>query len=193
MMIDVGGYNDFTTVTGADEYLRGIVGAGQQVLTLAPVGDTVGTVAQVTRGLIDTLQSFDGQVGNPSNLKLKVWGAQSILAEGQVTQSSSGTITATGNTSPVQVGALSAIQSMYAAVHVLSVTGTTPSATFQLASSATSGGAYTVRGSAGAAMTAAGAQWLTAAGAVTDTWWRLNVTVSGTTPVFTVLASIAVL
>ena len=192
IQIDIGGFNDYTTVTGWDEYARSILGVPQQVVTLAELGDTVGSIATITRGIVDNLPTFVAAVGEVPKIKVKVSGTGNVLAEGQVTQSTTSTITVTGNTTPVNVGAVSATQTIYAAIHAVTVTGTTPSATFQLASSTTSGGAYTARGSAGSALTAASSQWLSATGPFTDTWWRLNVTVSGTTPVFTVLASIAV-
>jgi hypothetical protein len=113
------------------------------------------------------------------------------IAEGQVTRSDATNITATTTTTPVQVGALTSTLYVVAAVHVSAYSGT-GTITCQLQSASTSGGSYTNRGSAGAAISAVGAQWITATGlTVTDTWWRLNITASAS-PVATVLASIAI-
>lgn len=184
------GFNDYAAAA-IDEWQRANYGS-QQAVSLAYTGEATGNTVVISRGLLGGYRMANQSVGEIPAVALALQGSGTIVAEGQVTQISTGTITANGNTTPVNVGAVSATQSIYAAIHVLSVTGTTPSATFQLASSTTSGGAYTVRGSAGTALTAAGWQWISAAGAFTDTWWRLNVTVSGTTPVFTVFASIAI-
>jgi hypothetical protein len=113
------------------------------------------------------------------------------MAEGQVTRSDATNITATTTTTPVQIGALTSSLYVVAAVHVSAYSGT-GTITCQLQSAPTSGGSYTNRGSAGAAISAVGAQWITATGlTVTDTWWRLNITASAS-PVATVLASIAI-
>ena len=145
-----------------------------------------------TRGLLGGYQPFRAAAGDVPAVALTVRPTGTPIAEGLVTQASTTAITATGNTTPQQVGAPIAGRTVYASIHALTVTGTTPSATFQLASSATLGGAYTARGSAGAAITAAGGQLLSVAGPFTDAFWRLNVTVTGTTPVFAVLAAIAI-
>ncbi|MFK5282069.1 hypothetical protein ACI3PL_21175, partial [Lacticaseibacillus paracasei] len=89
-------------------------------------------------------------------------------------------------TTPVQIGALTSTLYVVAAVYVSAYSGT-GTITCQLQSAAMSGGSYTNRGSAGAAISAVGAQWITATGlTVTDTWWRLNITASAS-PVATVL------
>jgi hypothetical protein len=91
----------------------------------------------------------------------------------------------------VQLGTLGATQYVVAAVHVFTYSGT-GNITCQVQSSSTAGGSYTNRGSAGAAISAAGAQWITATGiTTTDTWWRITVTASAS-PVATVLASLAI-
>jgi hypothetical protein len=184
------GFQDYAALAW-DEYIRSAL-SSQQVLTLAYNGATVGTGAVITQGILTDAQNFKAQVGQAPAVDMKVSGVGIALADGQVTQASSGNITATGNTTAVQVGALASTQTVVAAVHVLGYSGT-GTVTFQLQSSATSGGAYTARGTAGAALSAVGGQWISATGlTVTDTWWRLAVTASAS-PVATVLASIAII
>ena len=184
------GFNDYAAAAW-DEYIRSAFNT-QQVLTLAYNGATVGTGAVISQGVLTDAQPFKAQVGQAPAIDMKVSGVGLALAEGQVTQASSGNITASGNTTPVQVGALASTQTIVAAVHVLAYSGT-GTVTFQLQSSSTSGGAYTARGTAGSALSAAGAQWISATGlTVTDTWWRLAVTASAS-PVATVLASVAII
>lgn len=91
--------------------------------------------------------------------------------------------TTTGVGTAYQLGALSATQLMACALHVCSVSGTTPSITVKLRSSSTAGGTYADRITFAAA-NALSSQLLTVAGAVTDTWWRVEWTISGTTPSF---------
>ena len=89
----------------------------------------------------------------------------------------------TGTGTAFQLGALSATQLMTAALHVCSVAGTTPTLVVKLRSSATAGGAYVDRITFTSANTIS-SQLLTVAGAVTDTWWRAEWTIGGTTPSF---------
>jgi len=187
--VSLGGFNDFAA--GAwDEYARTAFGTSQ-VMQLAFNGATAGTGAIVAQGLLASSQNLAASVGNAPRISPAVTGNGTAIAEGLITQASATNITATGNTTAVQVGALTSTQTIVAAISVLNYSGT-GTVTFQLASSATAGGAYTARGTAGAALNAKGGQWLSASGlTVTDTWWRLNVTAS-LSPVATVLATIAI-
>lgn len=85
-----------------------------------------------------------------------------------------------------QVGAVSSSQRVYAALHVISVSGTTPTLTIKVQSDDGSGMAtptdritFTTETDA-----TAGYQLLSAAGAITDDWWRVTWTVGGTDPSF---------
>jgi hypothetical protein len=196
LVATVEGFNDYAT-GGLDEFARSeFVSVVPSVVSLAPVGDTAGNLGYGVRCLDIQYQPFDAALGQIAkfNFALDPSGAPGI-AQGLVTSSTATPISATGHTTPVQVGAITSPQTMYAFVHVLSISGTaSPSIQFQLESAATSGGAYTLRGSAGTAITAtgvSGGQMLSTTTVTTDSWWKLAVTVTGTTPSFTVLAVIA--
>lgn len=182
------GYND-NAVGALDEWLRSNYGT-RRVVSVALTGETTTAPAVVANGLLGGYRTVNASVGGVPTTVGTV--SDGVFAEGQVTTVSTSTLTATANSTPVNIGAVAAGRSIYAAIHVVSVTGTTPSLTAQIQSSTTSGGAYTNRGTAGSALTAAGDQWLSAAGAFTDTWWRIAYTISGTTPVFTVFAALAI-
>lgn len=183
------GFNDYAGAS-VDEVVRGLYGS-RRVATLTNTTPATGNLAHVGQGIVGGWRAINiAAPGDVPSTGIVI--GDGYTATGQLTQISTSTVTATGNSTPVNVGAVATGRTILAAIHVLSVTGTTPSLTAQLASSTTSGGAYTARGTAGAAITAAGDQLITAAGPFTDTWWRLNYTVSGTTPVFTVVASIAI-
>lgn len=191
LALTVGGYNDFAAAAW-DEYARTAWGSAQ-IITLAYDGATAGTGAVMANGLMPAQTNYSGNVGDMPRINAAIVGSTVYppVAEGQVTRASSTNVTATTTTTPVQIGALTSAQYVVAAVHVFSYSGT-GTITCQLQSSSTSGGSYTNRGSAGAAISAAGAQWISATGlTVTDTWWRLNITASAS-PVAAVLASIAI-
>jgi hypothetical protein len=101
--------------------------------------------------------------------------------------------TATGTGTGLEVGAVAAGARLYAALHVLSVSGTTPSLTARVESSADNTFAAPTTRLTFAAATAAGGQALRTDGsAITDTWWRVAWTVTGTTPSFMFAATLGI-
>jgi hypothetical protein len=101
--------------------------------------------------------------------------------------------TATGVGTSLQLGALAEGQNMYANLHVLSVSGTAaPTLTMTVHSdNATGFPSTTLRGSF-AAKTAVGGESIRIAGPITDDWWRLSWTISGTNPSFLFLVSMGI-
>lgn len=173
-----------------DEWLRSNYGS-QRVVSIAYVGAATGNGCAVGYGLLNGYRPFNAAVGAVPTTVGTVDGG--TFGEGQVTLVSSTSLTTTTSSTPVQLGATSASQQVVAAIHVLSASGTTPTLTCRIQSASTSGGSYTNRGSAGTALSAAGDQWLTSGvGAVTDTWWKLTLTITGTTPVFSAFAALAI-
>jgi hypothetical protein len=191
MTIEVAAFNDYA-IAAIDEWARANYGTLLPAVTVVPLGDAVGNLAVFTRGLLKGYQPENAKVGDIPKMTFDIQPAGAPIVEGLVTQPSTSTLTVTGHTTPEQVGAITAGQTMWAAIHVIAISGTaTPTATFQLESAATSGGAYTLRGTPSAGLTAIGGVLISSTTVTTDTWWKLAVTITGTSPVFTVLASIA--
>ncbi|MFF3346078.1 hypothetical protein [Streptomyces sp. NPDC002779] len=115
------------------------------------------------------------------------------LVRGQFAHPPGTARTATGTGTGLNLGAVPAGKRLYAALHVLSASGTTPSITARVESSVDNlFGAPTTRLTFNAA-TAAGGQILRTAGtAITDPWWRVAWTISGTTPSFLFVASLGI-
>lgn len=190
LVFNTSGFNDWAA-SSLDEYLRTAFGT-RRVATIPVTTPATGGGAVVSYSLLGGKRMFNAQVGAVSSYAASMNGG--IIGDGLLTQIATSSISATGHTTAVNVGALTSGSTIVAGIHVLSVSGTsTPTATFQLESASTSGGSYTLRGSAGAGMTAVGDQWLSTQTATTDAWWKLAVTVSGTTPVFSVVATIALI
>ncbi len=92
-----------------------------------------------------------------------------------------GVLTATGASTPQQLGAILAGESVYAALHVLSVSpGATLDAIVQ-SDNAVGFPSPTLRGTF-PHMTAPGSAYLVIPGPVTDDWWRAAWTITGATP-----------
>lgn len=173
------------------------LGTNTKPLTLIPspttllTAPTVGDLAYVNR-VLEAEYTITGDTGKllMSNTKFK---GNWPFARGAVLHPHGTARTTTANGTPVQLGALSSTQRLYAALHVLSIAGTsTPTITVKIQSAATSGGSYTDRITYTAA-TAIGGQASSVDGAVTDSWWRAQWTITGSSPsfLFAVSAGIA--
>jgi hypothetical protein len=122
---------------------------------------------------------FGGQVGDLLAFSLQ------LAAAGGLTMGTllhNATRSATANGTGFQLGALAAGRSLYAHLHLLTITGGGAlTVSVQSAAANTFVGA-TTRGSFTAIGAGAGAQGITIAGPVTDTWWRIIWTLTGSSP-----------
>lgn len=99
-----------------------------------------------------------------------------------------GAKTVTGSGTARNLGEISATQYLYGVLHVVAVTGTTPTLTMKIQSDDAEGFASPIDRITFTAATGITSQWATSvAGPITDTWWRANWTIGGTTPSFTVV------
>lgn len=150
--------------------------------TILPAGTTAGSVAWLLSSLSLGYTPHNATIGDTAMASLSGSGsggaARGLLMHAVQARTTSGTGTA------YQLGAVSAAQRLYGALHVTAASGTTPTLVVKLQSASTSGGSYTDRLTFSTASTAT-EQWSSALGAITDTWWRTTWTVSGTSPSFT--------
>ncbi|MFF0510957.1 hypothetical protein [Streptomyces sp. NPDC004250] len=115
------------------------------------------------------------------------------LVRGQFAHPPGAVRTATGTGTGLQLGAVPAGRRLYAALHVLSAAGTTPSVTARVESAADNTFASPTTRLTFAAATAPGGQILRTDGtAIAHTWWRLAWTVTGTTPSFLFAAALGI-
>lgn len=123
-----------------------------------------------------------------------------ISASGQGTPAVDGYIfgigskTTTANGTAIQLGTLDATETMYAALHVISASGTSPTLDVLITSDNASNFASATTRITFAQKTAAGSEWKSLAGAVaTDDWWRAQWTIGGTdTPTFDVVIAVGI-
>jgi hypothetical protein len=165
------------------------IGLEGSIVSIAPVR-TEGTPAftfQVAQGTY----TFGGQFGDimPFSMGGDVSTAPGLV-RGQLIFDKSA-LSSSGNGTKFQVGAVAAGQRMYAALHVINAgTGTFDGILQSDADS--SAGSESTRITFTQA-TGVSSQWSSVAGAVTDTWWRLNYTIAGGAPSFTAALIIGVL
>lgn len=154
-------------------------------------GAAVGDLAYFTRALRADYKLFGsvGDVAPWTGTAKSAW----PLVRGQFAHPPGTARTASGTGTGLQLGAVPAGKRLFAALHLLSAAGTTPSITARVESSADNTFAAPTTRLTFAAATAAGGQILRTDGtAVTDTWWRLAWTVTGTTPSFLFAAALGI-
>lgn len=159
--------------------------------TVCPDNAAVGDLAYLTQCLRSSY-ALGGSVGDVAPWSGK--GASAWpLVRGQMAHPAGTARTSTGTGTGVQLGAVTAGKRLYAALHVLSVSGTTPSITARIESDDNSGFTTPTTQLTFTAATAAGGEALRTTGsAITDTWWRIAWTISGTTPSFLFAASFGI-
>lgn len=170
---------------GYDEALFDVYdGAETSPLSVAATADD-GDVAYMFRSLQTTLQPLGGTVGELSAVSVEASGRGGVKpVRGRILHPETAR-TSSGDGTPRQLGSVSSSQTVYAALHVVSADGTSPTLDVTVESDdAESFGAPTTRLTFDQA-TGATAGWQSQSGAISDDWWRVAWTVGGTSPSFT--------
>lgn len=160
--------------------------------TVGPSGSVAGSLAYLLTAAETSYQLF-GQVGDVAPWQASMTG-HGWLARGQFLNAPGTALTATGTGTVVDLGAgVADGRRLHAALHVLSVAGTsTPTITAKVQSASTSGfTGPTDRISFDAATDISG-QYEILAGPITDQFFRLSWSVSGSSPSFLVAASVGI-
>lgn len=187
--IKSGGLWDAGTPALPDDRLFADVGVGGVPMTVTPTGATVGDVAYFTT-VMRPKYMFGDQIGEVLPFESEAL-SDRTLVRGEVADNQARTTT--GTTAVRTLVAPAAGTRVYAVIHVLTVTGTTPSLTVTLQGDNAVGFPSPATVATGAAITAAGSQILVGAYGVTaDSFYRLSYVITGTTPSFLVIASIGI-
>jgi hypothetical protein len=176
---------------GLDETLQGYFATADVPQSLS-IGSADGSVTYFGRTLATSYTPLQGAPGELAMSSITAKTSSGPLVRGRRIHPTSVARSSTGNGTGYQLGALSASQSLYVALHVLDRTGTA-SMTLSVQSDDNAGfSSATNRITSFTAATARGYQWGSVAGAVTDDYWRCVYTITGTgTITFGVSAGIA--
>lgn len=188
-MIKVGGFGEAGGEGLPDDRLFADIGVGLVPMTVSPTGAAVGDTSYFTRAFRPTY-STSGQIGELYGFESEARGdtalVRGVIADNQAR-------TATGVTAVRTLVAPTATTRVYAAIHVLAVSGTTPSLTVTLQGDDAIGFPSPATVAVSAPITAPGSVFLIGPlGVTADAFYRLSYVVSGTTPSFLVVASIGV-
>jgi hypothetical protein len=159
--------------------------------TVCPTDSVVGALGYFTKGMRANFDFGDavGEVAPWSGTVKSSW----PLVRGQIGHPPGTARTASGSGTALELGAVATGQRLYAAVHVLSVAGTTPSLTVSVESDEDDTFASPTTRLTFDAATAEGGQILRTDGtAITDTHYRVAWSVAGTDPSFMFAVSLGI-
>ncbi|MGW2511271.1 hypothetical protein ACWC0A_17930 [Streptomyces scopuliridis] len=159
--------------------------------TVCPTDSVVGALAYFTNGLRAdyTVGDAVGELAPWSGTVKSNW----PLVRGQIAHPPGLARTTTGTGTALNLGAIPAGKRLYAALHVLSTAGTTPSLTARIESAAAAGFTSPTTRLTFAAATGPGGQILRGDGtAVTDSYFRVAWATAGTTPSFMFAVSLGI-
>lgn len=173
------------TVLSAD------LGINSRLVTYAPTTGAEGEIAYSFGSLMSQLQPIGGSVGDMAAFIISGVGSGGFWFRGRVdhakaARGSSGT--GTGR----ELGAVSATQHLYSALHVFAASGGTPTLDVEIESDEADDFASAVTRLTHTQFNAIGSEISRAAGPFTDTWYRVNYTIGGSTPSFTFAVVIGV-
>lgn len=160
-------------------------------LTLVPQGNTVGNLAYALSTNAAAYSQGD-KVGAVAPFDLST-ASQSRAVRGFLMHPSGTSRTTTGSGAGVLVGAATSVQQVYASLHVLAASGTTPSLTVNVQADTSNTFPSPVAVGSFTAATAVGSRWASfAPPASAETYYRVTWTISGTTPSFQFVVALGI-
>jgi hypothetical protein len=163
----------------SDAVLQSSLGSDDTVLSVTPVDQSAGSPSLFSKVTTSTYNPIStGTVGSMLGFSLSAEGRGEKSVSGEILVIPATTHTSS-STSPVNnLGAVSATQKIYSALHVISASGTLAVTVKSASNEAFSADVTTelTHTSVGSSVTA---EMLSAAGAITNTYWRVDFTISG--------------
>jgi len=150
----------------------------------------VGNIAYFMKSRLFSYNIF-GSVGEITPFSVSKSNSSDKVVRGTIQLD--GDVTTTGASTGSNLGAVSTGEKVYAAVHCTAVSGTsTPTISFILQSDDNASFTSPTDVATFTDITAIDAQYVSDDSTTSDTYWRLSYTITGTTPSFTVHASIGI-
>tara|TARA_R100000808_G_scaffold6198_1_gene18564 strand:+ start:3742 stop:4476 length:735 start_codon:yes stop_codon:yes gene_type:complete len=186
------GYWDSTT----DGILDATTGlsASNQLVTVTPVDQSVGSPALFSQYQTAEYNPFStGTVGEMLAFRVSGESVGQELVHGEIMVAPGTTRTSNSNSDSNQLGAVSATQTVYSALHVLTVSGSSPTLDVVVKSDNASGFSSPTTQLTHTQATAITSELKSKDGAITDDYWRVYWTVGGGSPQFDFICSIGII
>lgn len=175
------GFVDLTD-DGIDERIFGEVNLNGEVMSLVPEGESEGNVGYMFEPILNRYD-YSGEIGQLFAFELEATNRGAKLIRSTVLGQELAAAASSQSTAR-QLGAAAAGQVVYAGLHVLSVSGSSPTLDVVLRSDDNSGMTTPTSRITFTQVTTEISEFLSVAGAITDDWWDIDFTIGGSTPVF---------
>ena len=185
------GYWDSTT----DGYLVADSGisATETLVTVTPVNQSAGSPAIFSNYQQSEYTPFStGTVGELLAFRVTGEGRGEKVIHGEIMVTPGTTRTSNSNSDSNNLGAVSATQSIYSALHVLTVAGSSPTLDVLVKSSSSTSGTFNTEITHTQA-TGVTSELKSNAGANTDAYWRVYFTIGGGSPQFDFICSLGII
>lgn len=170
------GASGFFDATPFDQVLFADVGLDSKPVSAA-MGSAEGSRAFFFNSTLGKYTPIKGSVGDLIGYDISA-AAQDNLVRGQLLCNQSA-LTASGQRTGYQVGAIGAGQVGHAALHVFNISGTSPTIDMVIESDDNAGFTSPITRFTFSQVTARGSQYLKLSSAITDTYWRAKYTIGG--------------
>lgn len=187
--VSVQGYADMTTF---DDDLYDIYDNATTTPVSLSATSADGDTAYTLRTLTASLSPLGGQVGDMAAVSLEAQGRAGVRPVRGTILHAETARTTTGVGTGRQLGTVVAASSVYGALHVVAASGTTPTLNVVVQSDDNSGFTSPTTRLTFTQATGKTGEWQSAAGAITDDWWRVSYTIAGTSPSFTFAAVVGI-
>ena len=177
--------------TGAPDDLYALLGTSVPITVMPDGAD--GSTGYSLQSLPVKYTPVDAGSGDVMKFSLEAKGNVGRAVKGTVMHADAAARTSTGNGVARQLGAVSASQRVYAALHVIEASGTLPTLDVVLASDDAGGFPSSTSRIAFTQATGSTSEWKELAGPVTDDYWRIQYTIGGTSPSFKFVVLVAIL
>lgn len=185
VICDVSGFFSAEATTGnPDTKMFTQLGLSNALLTMATGAGAFGETAYFFRPVLTQYTPLEGKVGDVAAFKLHGEGTGELIKGSILIPKTALVLTGAG--AGLELGALSAAETIYCGLHIFEVSGTLPTLDLLLESDVDDNWSSATTQITFAEKSAVGFDWQTKAGAVADTYWRLSYTIGGTLPSFTI-------
>lgn len=177
-----------------DDALFSRIGLAEAPLTIAPIGGSRGDPAYFFRA-VEAAYSPEGEVGGMLEFSVSAEGGDGQRLVDGVVEHANAQETGSGTSSGVNLGSVGSEESVYAVLHVFA-NGGDGSQTLDVDIESDDGSGFpspVTQISFSQVTTTNTAEIASAAGSISDTWWRVNWTIGGTgSPSFTFVVAIGI-
>lgn len=157
-------------------------------------GSADGSLAYLMRGIPLSYTPIEGAPGELAMGRISGASSTGPVVRGKLLHPGSTARTTSSAGTARQLGTVASTKRLYAALHVLSVSGSaTPTLTVKVQSDNAEGFPSATDQITFTGATAVGYQWSSVPGSITDDWWRVSWTISGTSPSFTFAVTAGIL